>query len=92
MVFNPLYNQEGFLGANPINRFALGDRSPLQYNADGSLDIYIQRKSPGKEKEGNWLPTPESGTFSLTLRLYLPTLKILNMEVTLPPVRRVSDY
>jgi hypothetical protein len=34
----------------------IGDRNKLQFNPDGSLDIYIQNKSPGKDKESNWLP------------------------------------
>jgi len=55
---------------NPINRYAIGDRTPgLKYNADGSLDIYIQYENPGKDKESNWLPAPADDKFSLLLRL-----------------------
>lgn len=64
---------------NPIDRYALGDRSEkLKYNKDGSLDIYFQSTSPGKEKEDNWLPTPEQEPFSYVIRLYGPDEVITN--------------
>jgi hypothetical protein len=67
-----LYDAEGFQVANPLNRFAIGDRDPLKFNADGSLDVYIQNQNPGPDKEANWLPAPNSGQLGLTLRLYAP--------------------
>lgn len=54
-------NQEGFQVANPLNRFAIGDRDDLKYNADGSLDLYLQHDNPGPGKESNWLPSPATG-------------------------------
>src|SRR5262249_26084283 len=62
-----LYDAEGFQVANPLNRFAIGDRDSLRFNADGSLDLYVQSESPGSEEESNWLPAPRSGTLGLTL-------------------------
>jgi DNA sulfur modification protein DndE len=56
---------------NAINRYALGSDNNLQTNADGSITIYIQNKSPGKDKESNWLPA-NNGPFYLILRSYAP--------------------
>jgi hypothetical protein len=67
-----VYDERQFFPANPIARYALGDRDPLVFNEDGSLELYLQRQSPGKEREPNWLPTPNKGLFSITLRLYWP--------------------
>jgi hypothetical protein len=58
---------------NPINRYLIN--SPmlpnLKKNADGSLTLYIQNKSPGADKESNWLPAPD-GPIYLVMRLYWP--------------------
>lgn len=66
-----MYDAEYFFVKNPINRYNVSSRSDFKYNEDGSLDIYIQKDSPGKEKEANWLPAP-AGKFVLMLRLYWP--------------------
>ena len=50
---------DGFQVANPLNRFAVSSWMPFKYNADGSLDLYFQNESPGKDKEANWLPAPK---------------------------------
>jgi hypothetical protein len=80
---------------NPIDRYSLGSRSTgLKYNADGSVDIYIQPESPGADKESNWLPSPKEGTVRLNIRNYYPTaefLKLENMVKYLPPVQPVTD-
>src|SRR6516164_3881167 len=55
-----LYDPEGFQVANSLNRFAVSSWMPFKYNADGSLDLYFQNESPGKDKETNWLPAPKS--------------------------------
>jgi hypothetical protein len=61
------------LVANPINRYLVN--SPmlpeLKKNADGSLTLYIQKNSPGADKESNWLPAP-NGPVYLVMRLYWP--------------------
>ena len=84
------YNAEDFLVPNPLNRYALGDRNPLKYNKDGSLDLYIQNSSPGKAKEANWLPTPKEGHFNLTLRLYWPKQEVIDGTWVPPAVVRVK--
>ena len=85
-----LYDNEGFQVANPLNRFAIGDRDPLTYNADGSLDLYIQHASPGTpDKESNWLPAP-AGPFNLTARLYWPRPEALSGSWNPPAVKRAG--
>jgi hypothetical protein len=62
-----------FLIENPINRYLIN--SPMlpgmKMNPDGSLSLYIQKDSPGKAKESNWLPAPD-GPIYLVMRLYWP--------------------
>src|SRR5438445_4303355 len=76
------------LVANPANRYAVGDRSGLVPNTDGSLDIYIQTASPAGH-ESNWLAAP-AGDFMLWLRAYQPGAAILDGEYTVPPVGEAS--
>jgi len=85
-----LYDAEGFQVANPLNRFAIGDRDSLRFNADGSLDLYVQSESPGSEEESNWLPAPRSGTLGLTLRLYAPKPQVANGLWNPPAIRRIE--
>ena len=58
---------------NPINRYLINSpmMPKLKKNADGSLTLYIQKDSPGKAKESNWLPAP-NGPIYLVMRLYSP--------------------
>jgi hypothetical protein len=65
-----LYDDEHFFNPNPLNRYSLGTKNKtLTYNGDGSLTLYAGSKSPGKDKESNWLPAP-IGPFSLYIRAY----------------------
>jgi hypothetical protein len=75
---------------NSINRYNLAAWMPLQFNPDGSLDIYIQSNSPEAGKEANWLPAPANGPFSLTVRNYWPTETVLAGTYKLPPVKKVQ--
>jgi hypothetical protein len=86
-----MYDSQSFFVENRINRYAISSWMPLQHNSDGSIDLYIQRESPGKAKEANWLPTP-AGNFNITLRMYWPkekTPSITNGTWVPPPVRSV---
>src|SRR5262249_8917315 len=83
-----LYDAEGFQVANPLNRFAIGDRDALKYNADGSLDLYIQHQNPGPNKEANWLPAPKNGRLGLTLRLYAPKPEVAEGRWNPPAIKR----
>lgn len=84
-----LYNGKQAFVANPINRYAIGDRDKLSFNADGSLDVYVQHDSPGKEKEANWLPA-DAGAFNLMLRLYWPKEAVVKGVWTPPVVKKVD--
>jgi hypothetical protein len=84
-----LYDQDGFQVANSLNRFAVSSWMPFKYNVDGSLDLYFQNESPGKDKEANWLPTPK-GPFNLTMRLYAPKSEALTGKWNPPPVIKVQ--
>jgi len=65
-----LFNQDHFFYPNELKRYSLGTKNKgLKYNGDGSLILYTGNKSPGADKESNWLPAPE-GEFSLYIRAY----------------------
>ncbi|HUU48549.1 MAG TPA: DUF1214 domain-containing protein, partial [Nitrosopumilaceae archaeon] len=81
-----MYNVAELFVENPIDLYAIGDRSELEYNTDGSLDIYIQHESP-EGHESNWLPAPEDD-FNLVLRFYWPSLEIIDDTWQIPPLQK----
>lgn len=83
-----MYGDDQFFVANKLNRFSIGSRDSLILNADGSLDLFIQKDSPGGDKEANWLPAP-AGPFTMNLRLYLPRRAAMDGRWTPPPVERL---
>lgn len=83
------YDKDGYFIPNPLNRYAIGDRDPLKFNPDGSLDLYIQGQNPGLDYESNWLPSGD-GPFNLIVRLYWPKDPILNGTWQPPAVERMQ--
>ena len=86
-----MYDSSWFFVNNPINRYAISPRQNLKSNPDGSTDLYIQKDSPGADKESNWLPAP-ADDFILLLRLYWPDESdpsIINGSWKIPPVTKV---
>jgi len=83
------YDQGGYFIANPINRYAIGDRDALKFNPDGSRDLYMQSKSPGPDRESNWLPSG-AASFNLTIRLYWPGDAIINGTWHPPALERLQ--
>ncbi len=83
-----LYNKEHLFEPNPLNRFSLGTKNKnLVYGEDGSLTLYAGSRSPGGDKEANWLPAPDDD-FSLYIRAYWPGQAILDRSWQPPAVVR----
>jgi len=86
-----MYDADYFFVNNPLNRYSISARQNLKSNPDGSTDLYIEKDSPGADKESNWLPAP-SGDFILMLRTYWPkenNPSIINGSWKIPPVKKV---
>jgi hypothetical protein len=82
-----MYARNPPLVANPIGRYAIGDRTPgLVREPDGSLAIHVQHARP-TASDVNWLPAPE-GRFHLMLRLYIPRAAALDGSWVPPPIER----
>ena len=82
-MYDPTFN----FTDTPLNRYSLGDRTKgLKKDADGGLTLYIQRNSPGKDKESNWLPSTQSGPFFLIMRTYMPGPEIVEQKWAPPLV------
>ena len=87
-----MYDKDYFFVDNPLNRYTLSQRNKFKTNADGSVDLYIQHESPGKDKESNWLPAPKD-EFVLMMRLYWPKEKppsIIDGSWKVPEVKEAS--
>jgi hypothetical protein len=87
-----MYDANYFFVANPINRYSISARQNLKRNDDGSVDLYVQKESPGADKVSNWLPAP-AGKFILMMRLYWPREtdpSILDGSWTIPAVAKAT--
>ena len=76
---------------NPLDRYLLNSPMMEQFvlNEDGSLTFYVQKESPGKELESNWLPAPD-GPFFAVMRLYGPKKEALEGKWVSPALVKVS--
>lgn len=75
---------------NALNKFTVSPRNNFTYNEEGSLTLYFQNVSPGKDKEANWLPAPK-GDFLLMLRMPKETSpSIINGAWKTPRVVKVN--
>jgi enoyl-CoA hydratase/carnithine racemase len=85
-----LYDQDHFFFQNALGRYSLGTKNKtLRYNPDGSLTLYAGAKSPGADRESNWLPAPE-GTFSLYIRAYWADKAILDGTWQPPAIEKMK--
>ena len=83
-----LYSKEHFFVPNELNRYSLGTKNKnLQFDADGSLTLYVQSTPPEESKKSNWLPSPKEA-FSLYIRCYWPDQSIVEDKWTPPPVKK----
>jgi hypothetical protein len=86
-----MYDPEHFFAPNDLNRYSLGTKNlnAMKTNDDGSLTVYVQHDSPGKDKEANWLPAPAS-EFEMTIRTYWPKPEVNEGKWTPPAVHRAT--
>jgi hypothetical protein len=83
-----MFGPDMFFVENDFGRYSIGSTTDgLKKNADGSLDILIQKDRPADTS--NWLPAP-AGEFNLTMRLYGPQTSVLDGSYRLPAVHRVQ--
>jgi len=84
-----MYDAQSFFVPNPINRYNIAGWMPLKTNKDGSVDIYLQKDSPGKALESNWLPAP-AGDFNVTNRIYWPKPEALDGTWKAAAIKRMQ--
>jgi len=77
--------------ANPLDRYLLNSSmlDDFVFADDGSLSFYLQKDSPGKDLEANWLPAPD-GPFYAVMRLYGPEELALSGEWAYPSLLKAS--
>jgi hypothetical protein len=85
-----VYGDDDFVIDNPQQRYALGDRDPLIFNPDGSLDILLQADAPAENMRNNWLPIKLDRPFLLSARLYWPQMAILKGRWSMPGIERLD--
>lgn len=87
-----MYDPQGFMIHNPINRYSIfGEDALLIYGEGNSLELHFQHESPGNEKESNWLTAP-NGVFVLAMRVYWPKDEILDGSWSPPVIVKVNKH
>ena len=82
------YGDDDFLISNPLDRYAISNRSSFKLNEDNSLDLILQTEEPNENKE-NWLPVGSDG-FHLFLRIYRPDNSVLNGTWEAPKITKIG--
>ncbi len=78
---------------NDQKKADLSSRQNLQYNSDGSVDLYFGPSAP-EGKESNWVQTMPNKAWFPYFRLYSPTKPFLDKSWILPDIgkrTRLSD-
>jgi len=84
------YDDDGFMVANPIDRYSIGDRTRgLAPAPDGSIEILLQHEAPSAGSTGNWLPVP-AAPFCLMMRLYVPRQSVLDGRWAPPAIEKLA--
>ena len=81
------YGDDDFLIDNPIDRYCINDRSGLQANDDGSVDVILSEDAP--KDTTNWLPVGDGG-FHLYMRIYTPDMDALDTW-TAPTITEIDS-
>ena len=87
-----MYDENFFFVDNPLNRYSISPRQDLTVQSRRLARSSHPDKSPGADREANWLPAPD-GKFVLMMRLYWPNENdpsILDRTWTIPPVEEAG--
>ncbi len=84
-----VYDRNGFLIANDLDRFGIRSRDDVRYNPDGSLDIYLGPECADPLGDSNWIPTV-AGPLDMSMRIYMPKDEFLTGRWSPPPIRRTD--
>lgn len=81
------YTRDGALAQGRFRHLSIDSHDRVRRNRDGSLDLYVSSKSPGRARQSNWLPAPQ-GPFELVMRLYAPQPSATDGSWAPPKVER----